>query len=126
MARILVIEDNPDNYELVRFVLERSGHEVVPAFDGRAGLDAAAEIEPDLILLDLAIPEVDGWEAARRLKADDGTKAIPLVALTAHTLPGDRRRALEAGCDGYISKPIDVKTFANVISHYLNSENLGE
>ena len=126
MARILVIEDNPDNYDLVRFVLERSGHEISPAIDGREGLDRAAELTPDLILLDLAIPEIDGWEVARQLKDADATKAIPLVALTAHTLPGDRRRALEAGCDGYISKPIDVKTFANVISHYLNSDNLGE
>jgi two-component system cell cycle response regulator DivK len=113
--RILVVEDNMDNYELVRFVLERAGYDVFLAVNGRDGVDAARLQKPDLILMDLTMPEMDGWMAAEKLKADEITKSIPLYALSAHTLPSDRKRALEAGCDGYVSKPIHMAGFLEVI-----------
>lgn len=117
--KILVIEDNRDNFRLVKFLLEREGHEIIGASDGLTGIRLAKEESPDLILLDMEIPEIDGWEAARQLKQFPSTKDIPLVALTAHTLPGDKRKALEAGCNGYIAKPIDVPNFTDQIKEYL-------
>ena len=114
-GRILVVEDNMDNYELVRFVLERAGYDVFLAMNGRDGVAAARLQKPDLILMDLSMPEMDGWMAAEKLKADESTKSIPLYALSAHTLPSDRKRALDAGCDGYISKPIHMAGFLDVM-----------
>jgi two-component system cell cycle response regulator DivK len=114
-GRILIIEDNMDNYELVRFVLERAGYDVFLAVNGRDGVDAARAQKPDMILMDLGMPEMDGWIATEKLKADILTKSIPLYALTAHTLPHERKRALQAGCDGYLSKPIHMKGFLDVI-----------
>ena len=114
-ASILVVEDNIDNYELVRFILERAGYDVFLAMNGRDGIAAARLQKPDLILLDMGMPEMDGWLAAEKLKADDATKSIPLYALTAYTLPSERKRALEAGCDGYVSKPIHMSAFLNTI-----------
>ncbi len=108
---ILIVEDNMDNYELVRFVLERAGYDVFLAVNGRDGVDAARLQKPDLILMDLGMPEMDGWMAAEKIKQEPLTKSIPLIALTAHTLPRDRYRALQAGYDGYISKPIHVQNF---------------
>ncbi len=113
--RILVVEDNMDNYELVRFVLERAGYDVFLAVNGRDGISAARLQKPDLILMDLSMPEMDGWIAAEKIKADDATKSIPLYALTAHTLPRERLRAMNAGCDGYISKPININGFLDMI-----------
>jgi two-component system cell cycle response regulator DivK len=118
-GRILVVEDDMDNYELVRFILERAGYDVFLAVNGRDGVDAARFQKPDLILMDLGMPEMDGWVAARKLKADEATKSIPLFALTAHTLPGERKRAMQAGCDGYVSKPIHVEGFLNLIESAL-------
>jgi two-component system, cell cycle response regulator DivK len=118
-GRILVVEDNMDNYELVRFILERAGYDVFLAVNGRDGADAARFQKPDLILMDLGLPEMDGWAAAQKLKSDDVTKSIPLFALTAHTLPGERKRAIQAGCDGYISKPIHVEGFLKLIESIL-------
>jgi CheY-like chemotaxis protein len=118
-GRILVVEDNMDNYELVRFILERAGYEVFLAVNGRDGADAARFQKPDLILMDLGMPEMDGWAAAQKLKSDETTKSIPLFALTAHTLPGERKRAIQAGCDGYISKPIHVESFLKLIESAL-------
>ena len=112
---ILVVEDNMDNYELVRFILERAGYDVFLAMNGRDGVAAARLQKPDLILMDLTMPEMDGWLAAEKLKSDNVTKSIPLYALSAHTLPGERKRALEAGCDGYVSKPIHMTGFLEVI-----------
>ena len=114
-GRILVVEDNMDNYELVRFVLERAGYDVFLAVNGRDGVAAARLQKPDLILMDLGMPEMDGWNAAQKLKTDEGTKLIPLFALTAHTLPSERKRAMEAGYDGYISKPIYMDGFLKMI-----------
>jgi CheY-like chemotaxis protein len=114
-GRILIVEDNMDNYELVRFILERSGYDVFLAVNGRDGVDAARLQKPDMILMDLGLPEMDGWIAAEKLKADESTKYIPLYALTAHTLPNERKRAFQAGCDGYVSKPIHMQGFLEVI-----------
>jgi CheY-like chemotaxis protein len=118
-ARILIVEDNMDNYELVRFVLERVGYDVFLAVNGRDGVDAAFAQKPDLILMDLGMPEMDGWIAIEKLKADEQTKSIPLYALTAHTLPHDRKRAIKAGCDGYVPKPIHMKGFVDIIEQAL-------
>jgi CheY-like chemotaxis protein len=118
-GRILVVEDNMDNYELVRFILERAGYDVFLAVNGRDGVSAARLQKPDLILMDLGMPEMDGWSAAEKLKADESTKWIPLYALSAHTLPAERKRALEAGCDGYVSKPIHMAGFLEVIQDAL-------
>jgi two-component system cell cycle response regulator DivK len=115
-GRILIVEDNMDNYELVRFVLERAGYDVFLAVNGRDGVDAARLQKPDLILMDLGMPEMDGWSASRKLKSDEATKSILLYALTAHTLPQDRKRAMQAGCDGYLTKPIHVQNFLDVIN----------
>ena len=114
-GRILVVEDNMDNYELVRFVLERAGFDVFLAVNGRDGVAAARLQRPDLILMDLSMPEMDGWIATEKIKADIATREIPLYAITAHTLPRDRFRAMQAGCDGYISKPIHVESFLEII-----------
>jgi CheY-like chemotaxis protein len=122
-GRILVVEDNMDNYELVRFILERAGYDVFLAVNGRDGVDAARFQKPDLILMDLGLPEMDGWLAAEKLKADETTKSIPLYALTAHTLPIERKRALKAGCDGYVSKPIHMENFLAVVEGALMQRN---
>ena len=116
---ILIVEDDADNLELVHILLDQAGFEVLSAMDGQRGLDLVHEKHPALVLLDLTIPEIDGWHLAHRLKADPLTQSIKLVALTAHTLPGDRKKALESGCDGYITKPLDVRNFADQIRSYL-------
>ena len=114
-GRILVVEDNMDNYELVRFILERAGYDVFLAVNGRDGVDAARLQQPDMILMDLGMPEMDGWAATEKLKSDESTKSIPLYVLSAYTLPGERKRALQAGCDGYLSKPIHMQSFLDAI-----------
>jgi two-component system cell cycle response regulator DivK len=121
-GNILVVEDNIDNYELVRFILERAGYAVFLAMNGRDGVAAARLQKPDLILMDLTMPEMDGWLAAEKLKADDATKSIPLYALTAHALPSERKRALKAGCDGYVSKPIHMAGFLELIERALSKK----
>jgi two-component system cell cycle response regulator DivK len=120
-GRILIVEDNTDNLELVKFLLEKAGHQVFSALDGRQGLEMARQIRPDLILLDLTLPAIDGWHVARMLKADPSTQTIKVVALTAHALPGDRRKALNSGCDGYLSKPLDIASFTGDIEKYLTN-----
>lgn len=119
---ILLIEDNIDNLDLVRFLLEDADYTVLAATDGRTGLEMARQ-QPCLVLLDLSIPEISGWHLAEMFKSDDSIKHIPLVALTAHALPGDRKRALDAGCDGYISKPLDISNFVPMIEEYLITVN---
>jgi two-component system cell cycle response regulator DivK len=123
-GRILIVEDNMDNYQLVRFVLERAGYDVFLAVNGRDGVDAAHAQKPDLILMDLGMPEMDGWIATEKLKSNDVTKSIPLYVLTAHTLPHDRKRAIKAGCDGYVPKPIHMKSFVDVIEQALLAEKV--
>jgi two-component system cell cycle response regulator DivK len=119
---ILVVEDNMDNYELVRVILEHGGYDVFLAVNGRDSVDAARLQQPDLILMDLSLPEMDGWNAAERIKADPSTKDIPIYALTAHTLPRDRFRAMQAGCDGYFTKPLNVEGFLTEVSHVLEKK----
>jgi CheY-like chemotaxis protein len=117
--RVLLAEDNEDNFDLVSLLLQRAGYEVLAARDGKEALEMARSQKPDLILMDLSLPEIDGWTVARRLKANAETKNIPIFALTAHTLPGDRKRALEAGCDGYFSKPLSVAGFGQALAEAL-------
>jgi two-component system, cell cycle response regulator DivK len=107
VTKVLYVEDNDDNVYMLQNRLERRGHAVLVARDGRAGVEAARAELPDLILLDLGLPVIDGWEAARLLKADGRTRAIPVIALSAHAMAGDRAHALEAGCDDYDTKPVD-------------------
>jgi CheY-like chemotaxis protein len=117
--KVLVVEDNMDNFELVRFLLERAGYETLFAANGIEGVEAAGREQPDLILMDLSMPELDGWRATMILKANEATRRIPVLALTAHTLPGDRKRAIDAGCDGYISKPLNVASFDKLVAALL-------
>jgi two-component system, cell cycle response regulator DivK len=117
--RVLVVEDNEDNLNLVRFLLEQAGYGVQVARDGRTGLELAQQQVPDLILLDMSIPELDGWKVAGQLKGDQRTARICIIALTAHILPGDRKKALDAGCDSFISKPLDIPNFVSQVTAYL-------
>lgn len=107
-TRVLIIEDNEDNLSLIRLLLERAEYEVLAAPDGFIGLEIAAKEHPEIILLDLAMPEMDGWEVARELKANILTQDIPIIIVTAHALPKDRERAFEAGCDAFVVKPFSV------------------
>jgi CheY-like chemotaxis protein len=108
MPRILLVEDNEMNRDMLSRRLQRKGFEVVIAVDGGEGVEMAKSQSPDLILMDMSLPVLDGWEATRRVKADDATKAIPVIALTAHAMAGDEEKAREAGCDDYDTKPIDL------------------
>jgi len=119
-GRILLIEDDSDNRALVCFLLQQEGFDVVQSVDGRDGLAKAQQFHPDLLLLDMGIPEIDGWKLARQLKDSEETRSICIVALTGHTMPGDRKRALEAGCDGYITKPLDIQNFVIQVTAYLD------
>lgn len=107
MKRILVVEDNEMNLDVLSRRLTRQGFKVLSAANGAAGLEIAAAELPDLILMDLAMPGVDGWECARQLKSDAVTKQIPIIALSAHAMTGERQKALDAGCDEFDTKPID-------------------
>jgi len=118
-ARILVVEDSPDIRVLIRMLLEAGGHEVTTASDGRAGVETARLERPDLVLMDLSLPVLSGWEAAKEIKEHPDTASIPVVAVTAHAMHGDRERALAAGCDGFIPKPIDEETFEPLVRSYL-------
>lgn len=117
--RILYIEDNEQNYYLVNFLLTSNGHDVTWASDGRTGIDAAERERPDLVLLDIQLPIMDGYQVARALRAIAALAKTPIVALTSYAMPGDRDKALEAGCDGYIEKPIDPHTFVDRIERFL-------
>lgn len=119
MSLILLVEDVEDNRELARFLLEADGHEVVEAKNGLEALAMARESRPDLVLMDLSLPEMDGWEAARRLWADPQTADLTIVAITAHAMSGDRERVLGAGFKGYVAKPIDVTAFAEQIRGFI-------
>ena len=119
--RVLLVEDDRDNFELVKILLERLGCAVLGARTGQEALELARQEKPDLILMDLSLPVMDGWAAARELKLDSQTASIPLLSLTAHTLPGDRQKALESGFDGYISKPINVQRFNEELDKVFNA-----
>jgi len=108
MARILLVEDNEMNRDMLSRRLERKGHEVAIAMDGQQAIDLATTGKPQLILMDMSLPVIDGWEATRRLKADEQTRSIPIIALTAHAMAEDERKAREAGCDDYDTKPVEL------------------
>ena len=118
-ARILVIEDNDKNAYLVTFILERSGYRITRARDGKSGISLASRIKPDLILLDIQLPEMDGYTVAQELRKDEELRDIPTVAVTSYAMFGDRERILAAGCVGYIEKPINPATFVAEIEQFL-------
>jgi two-component system, cell cycle response regulator DivK len=120
MAKILLVEDNEMNRDMLARRLERRGYQVVIAIDGDQGVRLAQEEAPDLILMDMSLPVLDGWEATRQLKAAPVTQAIPILALTAHAMSGDREKALEAGCNDYDSKPIEFPRLLGKIEALLN------
>lgn len=117
--KILVVEDNQDNREMVVKVLKFNGYQVVEAVDGEEAIEKVKAEDPDLILLDIFLPKMDGYEATRRLKGDTSLRNIPIIALTAHAMKGSMEEALAAGCDGYIPKPIDVRELPKQIQHFL-------
>jgi two-component system cell cycle response regulator DivK len=118
--RILVIEDQQDNRQILRDLLTSADFEVIEAVDGEAGLAAAAAHKPDLILMDVQLPGIDGYEATRRLKGDALLRAVPVIAVTAHALSGAEEEARAAGCDGYISKPISPRQLLAKVREYLS------
>lgn len=122
MARILLVEDNEMNRDMLGRRLERRGHEIFMAVDGEQGVRMAGELLPDLILMDISLPVLDGWEATRRLKAETSTAGIPVLALTAHALSTDRARCLEAGCDDYDTKPVDLPRLLGKIEALLGEQ----
>jgi len=119
VARILVVEDNVANMTLATFLLESAGHVVLSATDAETGVAVARDAHPDLILMDIQLPGMDGLQATGLLKADDATRSIPVIALTALAMKGDEERILAAGCDGYVAKPLAYKSFLAVISEHL-------
>jgi len=114
--KILLIEDNELNLDMLTRRLERKGFSVIVARDGLSGIEKANQEKPELIIMDLSLPVLDGWEAAKKLKADNMTKSIPIIALTAHAMKGDREKALNAGCDEYDTKPVDFDRLLGKIS----------
>ena len=119
MAKILLVEDNEMNRDMLSRRLQRRGHEVVCAVDGADGVEMARNEMPGLILMDMSLPGIDGWEASRQIKADPQTSMIPIIALTAHAMRGDAEKARECGCDDYLSKPLDEDLLFEKIKQFL-------
>jgi|SRR5665213_1103128 len=119
MPRILLVEDNEMNRDMLSRRLLRNGYEVTIALDGQQGVDMAASEQPDLILMDMSLPVIDGWEATRRVRANEATRKIPIIALTAHAMAGDREKAIEAGCDEYDTKPVEITRLLGKIAALL-------
>jgi len=119
MAKVLIIEDNPANMTLATFLLQSAGHSVLAALDAETGLTLARDEQPDLVLMDIQLPGMDGLEATALLKSDEATREIPVVALTALAMKGDEERIRAAGCDGYIAKPLAYRDFLATISAHL-------
>ena len=119
MPKILLVEDNEMNRDMLSRRLIRNGYEVVIAVDGQQGVDMALSERPDLILMDMSLPVIDGWEATRRIKANDATRGTPMIALTAHAMAGDREKAIEAGCEDYDTKPIEISRLLGKIAALL-------
>ena len=125
-GKIAVIDDNEQNLYLTTYLLQKNGYETITAQDGPTGLEAVCRERPDLILLDIQLPGMDGYEVARRLKASPESKDIPIVAVTSFAMVGDRERVLAAGCEGYMEKPIDPDTFIVEIERYLPTRETGQ
>jgi two-component system cell cycle response regulator DivK len=119
MPRILLVEDNEMNRDMLSRRLVRNGYEVSVAIDGQQGVDMALSERPDLILMDMSLPVIDGWEATRRIKANDATRQVPVIALTAHAMAGDREKAIEVGCDDYDTKPVEITRLLGKIAALL-------
>lgn len=120
---VLIVEDDPKNLKLVRDVLQASGYATIEAPDGKQGVELAKARKPDLILMDIQLPIMDGLQATKILKSDASTRKIPIIALTAYTMSGDKEKALQAGCDGYMPKPINVRDFLKKVAEYLPNES---
>jgi two-component system cell cycle response regulator DivK len=125
-GKILVIEDNEQNLYLVRFILEKNDYEVFAAMDGKSGIEMAASAKPDLILLDIQLPLMDGYAVARSLRQNPDLADTPIVAVTSYAMTGDREKTIEAGCNGYIEKPIDPDTFMTKVEQHLPARMKGE
>ena len=119
MPKILLVEDNEMNRDMLSRRLVRGGYEVTVAEDGARGVAMATSDRPDLILMDMSLPVIDGWEATRRIKANDATRRIPVIALTAHAMAGDREKAIEVGCDDYDTKPVEISRLVGKITALL-------
>jgi len=122
MAKILLVEDNEMNRDMLSRRLQRKGFEVVVAVDGQEGVDKATSDKPDLILMDMSLPVLDGWQATRKIKDDPATSSIPVIALTAHAMSDDRQKTLEAGCDDYDTKPVELPRLLEKIQNQLNKK----
>lgn len=122
MAKLLLVEDNDMNRDMLSRRLRRQGYEVVCAVDGREGLELLRSESPDLVLMDMSLPEKDGWTATREIKEDPDLGSTPVIALTAHAMPGDREKALEAGCDDYDTKPVELSRLLEKIDRQLDGE----
>ena len=123
MAKILIVEDNEMNRDMLSRRLIRRGYEVVMAVNGEEGITAAKAENPDLILMDMSLPVIDGWEATRRLKAEPNTRRIPVIGLTAHAMAGDREKVIDAGCDDYDTKPVELARLLHKIEALLHADN---
>jgi CheY-like chemotaxis protein len=123
MPKILIVEDNEMNRDMLSRRLIRRGYEVVVAIDGEQGITAAKSECPDLILMDMSLPVIDGWEATRRLKAEPQTRGIPVIGLTAHAMAGDREKVLNAGCDDYDTKPVELPRLLHKIEALLHADS---
>ena len=123
MTRILIVEDNEMNRDMLSRRLIRRGYQIVMAVDGAEGIAAARAETPDLILMDMSLPVVDGWEATRQLKAEPMTRAIPVIGLTAHAMAGDREKVIESGCDDYDTKPVELARLLHKIEALLHADN---
>ena len=121
MTKVLLVEDNEMNRDMLSRRLVRRGFQVVFAMDGQHGIDLAHSERPDIILMDMSLPVIDGWEATRRLKANDATRSVPVIGLTAHAMSGDREKAIEAGCDDYDTKPVELDCLIGKIERLLGT-----
>ena len=121
MTKVLLVEDNEMNRDMLSRRLIRRGFQVVFAMDGQHGIDLAHSERPDIILMDMSLPVIDGWEATRRLKANDATRSVPVIGLTAHAMSGDREKAIEAGCDDYDTKPVELDRLIGKIERLLGT-----
>jgi two-component system, cell cycle response regulator DivK len=121
MTKVLLVEDNEMNRDMLSRRLIRRGFQVVFAMDGQQGIDLARSEHPDIILMDMGLPVVDGWEATRRVKADDATRSVPVIGLTAHAMSGDREKTIEAGCDDYETKPVEFDRLIGKIERLLGA-----
>jgi two-component system cell cycle response regulator DivK len=121
MKNVLIIEDNENNLYMMRFIVTKLGHAVLEARDGATGVDLAKRVHPDLILMDIQLPVMDGYAATRRIRHDAALKDVPIIAVTSYAMAGDREKAIEAGCTDYIEKPINPEAFIKVLERFISS-----